>query len=157
MANQQKKQPKATRPHATRRHRLMKWLLTKREHGPDRIHQLSLMLACVVAGILALLNTDRMLHTTSSKQLGPNVSQHGWPMVYLNRQGPAPLPMLRKEPGYAWPYPAVKDETRTWSWVALLTDLVVALVFVAATYWVVQRLAGKPTKVETESEALLDS
>lgn len=135
----------------------MKWLLTKREHGPDRPHQISLLLACVVAGILALLNTDRMLHTTSSEKIGPNVSQHGWPMIYLNRQGPAPLPLLRKEPNYAWPYPAVKGETRIWSGVALLTDLIVALVFVYATYWVVRRLAGKPTKVKAESGALLDS
>ena len=134
-----------------------KWLLTKREHGPNRAHQLALMMACIFAGILALINTDRTLHKASSEKLGPNVSQHGWPMVYLNRQGEARLPMLKKKTGYDWPYPAVEGEVRTLSWAALLVDLLVVLAIVIAVYWCVRRLAGNTAKVKVESESLLEA
>ena len=134
----------------------MKWLLTKREHGPNRAHQLALMMACIFAGILALINTDRTLHKASSEKIGPNVSQHGWPMVYLHRQGEAPLPMLKKKRGYDWPYPAVEGEARTLSWLALLVDLLLLVASVTAVYWCVRRLAGDTTKVENEAEPLLE-
>lgn len=135
----------------------MKWLLTKREHGPNRAHQLALMMACVFAGILALINTDRTLHKASSEKIGPSVSQHGWPMVYLNRQGEDPLPMLRKEPGYDWPYPAVEGEIRKLSWPALVVDLLVSLSIVVAIYWCVRRLARNTAKVKVEAETLLEA
>ncbi len=135
----------------------MKWLLTRREHGPDRAHQLALMLACIIAGILALINTDRSLHTASSETIGPNVSQHGWPMVYLTREGGAPLPMLRKEPGYDWPYPNVEGEVRTPSWLAVAVDLLVALAIVVAVYWCARRLAGSAANVTVEAESLLEA
>lgn len=158
MAKKKNKRSKPpVHPHATGRHRFMKWLLTKREHGPNRAHQLALLMACVFAGILALINTDRTLHKASSEKLGPNVSQHGWPMVYLNRQGEAPLPMLKKKSRYDWPYPAVEGEKRTLSWTALLVDLSVMLAIVIAVYWCVRRLAGNTVKVRVESDSLLEA
>ena len=156
MAKKKNKQSKPpVHPHTTGRHRFMKWLLTKREHGPNRAHQLALMMACIFAGILALINTDRTLHKASSEKLGPNMSQHGWPMVYLKRQGEPPLPMLKKKPGYDWPYPVVEGEVRTLSWAALLVDLLVMLAIVIAVYWCVRRLAGNAAKVKVDSESLL--
>jgi len=135
----------------------MKWLLTKREHGPHRVHQLALLMACIFAGILALINTDRTLHKASSEKMGPNVSQHGWPMVYLKRQGETQLPMLKKKAGFDWPYPVVDGEERTLFWVALLVDLLVLLAIVTAVYWCVRRLAGNTAKVKVESESLLEA
>ena len=147
-----------TKPYGGRRHRFMKWLLTEREHGPDRAHNIALMMAFLFAGILAYINTDRTLHMMSSEKIGPRVSQHGWPMVYLTREFTEPLQLLiRKEPLYDWPYPAVDGESRSWSWLALSVDVLVALLIVIAVYWCVRRLARNTAKIKVDAETLLEA
>ena len=132
-------------------------MLTKREHGPDRAHYIALMIAFLFAGILAMLSTDRTLHKTSSEKMGSRVSQHGWPMVYLTREGEKPAEMLFKKKTYDWPYPAVDGDSRKFSWFALSVDALVALSIVIAVYWCVRRLAGNNAKVKVEAESLLES
>ncbi|MDB2686647.1 hypothetical protein N9Y42_05500 [Mariniblastus sp.] len=145
------------KPYGGRRHRFLKWMLTEREHGPDRAHHLGLMIAFLFAGILALLNTDRTLHKTSSGKIGPRVSQHGWPMVYLAREGPKPAELLRNEPIYDWPYPVVEGEDRRLSWFALSVDVLIASLIVIAVYWCTRRLARNTAKVKVEAASLLES
>ena len=153
-----KSAPKAAQPYGGRRHRFLKWMLTKREHGPDRAHHLALMIAFLIAGILALLNTDATLHATSSAKIGPRVYQHGWPMVYLTREAPRPENILTKrEPPFDWPYPVVEGESRSFSGIALLVDVLVASLIVIAVYWCIRRLAGNTTKVKVESDSLLET
>ena len=144
------------KPYGGRRHRFLKWMLTEREHGPDRAHHIALMLAFLFAGILALLNTDRTLHKTSSEKIGSQVSQHGWPMVYLSRQGPKPE-LFRRKVLYDWPFPAVEGESRSLSWFALSVDVLVASLIVIAVYWCTRRLAGNTAKVKVEAESLLET
>ena len=132
-------------------------MLSKREHGPDRAHRIGLMIAFLFAGILALLNTERTLHKISSEKIGPRVSQHGWPLVYLTRDAPAPELLKRKKPDYDWPYPAVEGESRSLSWFALAVDVLVASLIVIAVYWCTRRLAENTTKVNMEAESLLKS
>ena len=145
----------SAQPYGGRRHRLMKWLLTKREHGPDRAHYIGLMIAFLFAGILAMLSTDRTLHKMSSEKIGPRVSQHGWPMVYLTREGEKPAEMLIKKKPYDWPYPAVDGESRKFSWFAFSVDVLVAMFIVIAVYWCTRRLTGNTAKVKVEAESLL--
>ena len=147
----------SAQPYGGRRHRFLKWMLTKREHGPDRAHHLGLMVAFLFAGILAMLSTDRTMHKTSSEKMGPRVSQHGWPMVYLIRDAPKPEKMLIKKVPYDWPYPAVDGESREFSWFALSVDVLVALLIVIAVYWCARRLAGNTAKVKVEADSLLEA
>jgi len=149
--------PESKSPHSGRRHRFLKWMLTERKHSADRAHYIGLMMAFLFAGILALLNTDRTLHKMSSEKMGPRVSQHGWPMVYLSRFGPEPDKLLRKEAFFDWPYPAVDGELRKFSWVALTVDLLTASLIVIAVYWCTRRLAGNTAKVKVEAESLLEA
>ena len=132
-------------------------MLTKREHGPDRAHHLALMIAFLFAGILTLINTDRTLYKASSEKIGPRVSQHGWPMVYLKREGEKPAEMLIKKVPYDWPYPAVDGESREFSWLGLSVDVLVALIIVITVYWCTRRLARNTAKVKVEAESLLES
>jgi len=143
MANKQKRKSNSKSPanqQGTRRHRWLKWLLSRREHGPERAHRLALAMSFLFAGILTLLSTDRTLHKSSSEKIGPQVSQHGWPMVYLKREVTEPLELLRKDIKYDWPYPAVEG----------------GLAIVIAIYWCTRRLAQNTAKVKVEAESLLE-
>lgn len=123
-------------------HRGMKWLLEKREQGPDLGHRLALVLSFLVAGILALINLDRNLHQASSAKIGYQASQHGWPMIYLNRQFDEAIPNhLRAARQLDWPYPAVQGENRTFNLLFLVVDLLTALAIIAVVYWATRWLA----------------
>ena len=160
MANKQKRKSNSKSPanqQGARRHGWLKWLLSRREHGPERAHRLALAMSFLFAGILTLLSTDRTLHKSSSEKIGPQASQHGWPMVYLKREVTEPLELLRKDIKYDWPYPAVEGESRTFSWLALLVDVIVGLAIVIAIYWCTRRLAQNMAKVKVEAESLLEA
>ena len=148
---------KNNQPYGGRRHRFLKWMLTEREANPDQAHYLGLMLAFLVAGILTYVNTDRLLHAASSKEIGPRVSQHGWPMVYLKREAPKPEMMLIKEATYDWPLPAVNGESRSFFWFALAIDVLIGSLIVIAVYWITRRLAGNTGKAKVENQSLLES
>lgn len=121
----------------------MKWLLEKREQGPDWGHKLALVLSFLIAGILTLINLDRTLHQSSSSKIGYQASQHGWPTVYLTRQFDEAIPNhLRAARQSDWPYPAVKGEQRDLSWQNLFIDLFTATVMVGTVYWATRRLVG---------------
>ena len=109
--------------------------LTSKQPRPDRHKLVALALASLVAGLLLVINGDRV--TNVNKVTKPGESQHGFPFVYLTRQ-------LEKEPvifihgrTYSWPLPPVKGEIREWSFQYLALDLLIVAVVVTVTYWLV--------------------
>ena len=68
-------------------------------------------------------------------ELGFNASQHGWPMIYLQRTFAADLPNhVRQARTNDWPWPPVAGEQRTWNPTGLLVNLLAnALLYVTAS------------------------
>ncbi len=96
-------------------------------------------LACLVAGILALFNLDRTLHLPQSHEISFNASQHGWPMIYLQREFDPAIPNhVRLERTHDWPWPAVKGETRQWNLTGLLVNSFVSAVLILSVFLIVR-------------------
>jgi len=101
----------------------------------DRHKMVALVFASLVAGLLLVVNADRVTHVDAKLAVG--ASRHGWPWVYLERE-------LKEEPliyiageTYSWPFPAVKKENRIFQADKLILDLLVLALLTAATYWIV--------------------
>lgn len=104
----------------------------------DRHKLVALVMASLVAGLLLVVNIDRVTNVDKVTKLGG--SKHGFPFVYLDRE-------LAKEPmifihgkTYSWPFPPAKDEIREWSFQNLALDLLILVVAVTVTYWLFSAL-----------------
>lgn len=108
-------------------------LRNRNQPRQDRHKLVALVMASLVAGLLLVVNFDRVTNVDKVTEIG--ASKHGFPFVYLERQ-------LANEPmiyihgkTYSWPFPAVKGEIREWSNQNLALDLLILVVAVLATYW----------------------
>ena len=98
---------------------------------PDKLKLISLLVASLTLGILLLVNLDRATNAIE----GLDSSQHGWPLVYLERS-PTKMVLEENAPSpFAWPWPPVPDEERVFSWTNLLTDLIVGVALVVVVYF----------------------
>lgn len=137
-------------------------LVQVRPVDPRRHFQIAMVLASLTAGLLVMFNCDRSMNRTSAKELGYNASQHGWPLIYLERVFEEKLPNhVRHTRSYDWPYPAVKGEARSWIVGNLLFDIVACMLIVTIIYWfvraVVLRFDAERKKLPVVgSEALID-
>jgi hypothetical protein len=103
---------------------------------PDDRHKLvALVFASLVAGLMFVVNADRVTHVSSELAMG--ASRHGWPWVYLERElKEEPLIYIQGET-YSWPYPAANKENRVFYANRMIYDLLVLGAITVVTYWVV--------------------
>jgi hypothetical protein len=108
-------------------------LRNRNQPRSDRHKFVALVMASLVAGLLLVVNFDRVTNVDNVTQLG--ASHHGLPFVYLKRQ-------LANEPmifihgrTYSWPFPPVKGEIREWSYQNLAVDALILIAAVLVTYW----------------------
>ena len=106
----------------------------------------AMTLASLVAGLLFVINCDRVTNINAAAKEGGGVSMHGWPLVYLERryESLAAYLIAAKNPAkYAtndndWPYPAVPGEIREMNYGNLGIDLICCGLIVLASYFVIR-------------------
>jgi len=93
-------------------------------------------LASLVAGLLTIVNLDRAAHAGSltKEQRLLSTSQHGWPLVYLERGVKEKPQLFYSKRLYSWPIPAVKGEQRRWNFGNLVGDIALGLAITVAAY-----------------------
>jgi hypothetical protein len=115
-------------------------LLTSTPTRPreDRHNLVALALASLVAGLIAVVNSDRVTHAGSDLAIGE--SRHGFPWVYLKRT-------LAEEPDFYlprrifnWPWPPVKNEVRDFSWQNFGLDLLVLIAMTVVSFLLIRAL-----------------
>ena len=90
-------------------------------------------MASLVAGLLIVINCDRVTHVDRVAELGG--SWHGFPLVYLKRQlEEVPMIFIHGRT-YSWPYPPVSGEVRDLNLQNLALDILIGIFAVVATYW----------------------
>jgi hypothetical protein len=102
----------------------------------DRHHLVALVMASLVAGLMLIANLDRATHVSSLTQPQRIVSTslHGWPLVYLKRELAEPPVVYYPKRLYAWPWPAVEGELRTWKAGNAFGDVGLGLAAVVGAY-----------------------
>ncbi len=102
---------------------------------------MALTLASLVAGLMMVINLDRVTHVAA--EMGPGGSRHGWPWIYLKRELAEPPALLIEGRTFSWPWPAVKGEIREWDYPNLLGDMLICLLISVVTYWIVKALVAR--------------
>ena len=111
---------------------------------PDFGRLCGLLAVSLVAGILLMLNTQR--HHEKSMD-----SRHGWPMIYLTRTSDLlPLNEAAFDLVYVWPLPEQENETRSFSVMNAITNLIVAGGVCAVTYALSARMGRKWVEPQPE-------
>ncbi len=106
-----------------------------------------LLAVSLVAGVLLMLNMQRHHEPTMH-------SRHGWPLVYLDRQSSIlPLNTKAVQEVNAWPLPAQESESRTFSLMNGITDLICALSICAASYALASGVTGLAIKAPNKQSA----
>ncbi len=95
-------------------------------------------MASLVAGLLLVVNFDRVTHAGKATELGE--SRHGFPFVYLKRQLENVPAIFIQGRTYSWPFPPIKGEIREWSYQHLALDVLFVLAAVLATYWLIRTI-----------------
>ncbi len=90
-------------------------------------------MASLVAGLLLVINFDRVTHAGKATELGE--SRHGFPFVYLKRQLENVPAIFIQGRSYSWPFPPIKGEIREWSYQNLGLDVLFVCAAVFLTYW----------------------
>ena len=110
----------------------------------DRYKLVALVMASLVAGLLLMINFDRVTHASRELELGE--SRHGFPLVYLTRQlEDAPAIFIRGRT-YSWPWPPVKGEIRQWSYENLALDFLFGSAAVLIVYFVLRAIVFRYDK-----------
>lgn len=104
----------------------------------DRAEMIGLAFASLIAGLLVIINCDRLTHV--SPDLPEGESRHGWPAVYLTRNFIKIPVFYYPSEIYAWPYPPAYNETRQFVWPNLVLNLAVCAAIVIASYFFIARL-----------------
>lgn len=105
----------------------------------DRHVLVALTLASLVAGLLFVINCDRMTNAqaaNAAKEGG--VSLHGWPLIYLERKYESLAAYLVATHDNDWPFQAVPGEIRIMNYRNLVLDIVIGLAIVVASYFVIR-------------------
>ena len=109
-------------------------LLKARRLEENRHVLIALVMASLVAGLLFLINLDRVTHASASRQKEVGTSFHGWPRVYLERRFESLPAFLRHTRIYDWPYPAVEGEIRHMNYTNLAIDILCGLAVVLLSF-----------------------
>ena len=108
---------------------------------PDRDKLVGLTIASLVAGLLLVINADRVAHANRVTARG--ASQHGWPWVFLKRELAEVPDLFISGRTYSWPYPPVAGEVRELSYQNLGLDLLVVGVITIAVYVGVKTIVSR--------------
>ena len=102
----------------------------------DRHQPVALTMASLIAGLLMVVNCDRVTHAGSTA--APGSSQHGWPWVYLKRELAETPVIFIGGRTYSWPLPPVEGEIREVSYQNLAFDLLLIAAITIAVYFAVK-------------------
>jgi hypothetical protein len=109
----------------------------------DRHKWVALTLASLIAGLLLLINCDRVTNAQAAAAQGGDVSLHGWPLVYLERRYESLPAYLIAKNDCDWPFPPVEGEIREMNYRNLLLDVLISVSIVLVCYvfirWIVFR------------------
>lgn len=128
--------PRQRRPLPTR---MLQWLGQKLVGPPRATHKdrhllVALVITSLIAGLLLLLNLDRSIHRVAGARIGPGVSLHGWPLIYLQRTV-KPESVLIAGRANDWPWPTSVNETRSYDWQNAGLNCAIALLTLVLVYW----------------------
>ncbi len=104
----------------------------------DRHRPVALTLACLVAGLLLLINLDRMTNARAAAAEGGGVSLHGWPLIYLERRYESLPAYLIATNDQDWPFPAAAGEIREMNYQNLCLDFLIGTTIVLLSYFMIQ-------------------
>ena len=102
----------------------------------DRHKLVALVLASLIAGLLGIINLDRVTHA-NTEGIGSGGSRHGWPLIYLKRELEVQPMIFIGGRTHSWPLPPIDGETRELSIANLALDTVICLLAVLIVYFII--------------------
>jgi hypothetical protein len=108
-----------------------------------KYHQIAVALASLAAGIMFLVNFDRVTNASTARELGAGTSLHGWPFVYLERKFESLPAFLAHTRASNWPFPISEGETRSFNYLNLGLDVLCAIVVVCVCFYLVRAVVFK--------------
>jgi hypothetical protein len=111
----------------------------------DRHKLVALVMASLVAGLLGVINLDRVTHA-SNENISSGGSHHGWPLVYLKRELKVQPMIFISGRTHSWPLPAIEGETRDFSMANLGADVLICLLAVLIVYFIISTVVWRYDK-----------
>lgn len=104
----------------------------------DRHVPVAMILASLVAGIMFVINCDRITNVQAAREIGYGVSLHGWPFVYLKRSYETPVARLISTHSQDWPFQPVPGEIREFNYPHMLYNILIAAGITLVSYFFVR-------------------